>query len=61
MRMSPLGDLGSYFVPKKVLLCRRDLPDRRGAGVARMGLMPNCRLAWLGDGALNRRSEFFGD
>ncbi len=60
MRRSTLGDLDSYFVPKKVLPYRRD-PDRRGAGVARTGLMSSCRLARLGDRALNRRSEFFGD
>lgn len=50
------------------ILCRRrsfhigeTYPDRRGSGVARTGLMPSCRLARLGDRALNRRSEFFGD
>jgi hypothetical protein len=61
MRRSTLGDLGSYFVPKKVLPYRETYPDRRGSGVARTGLMPSCRLARLGDRALNRRSEFFGD
>lgn len=63
MRRSTLGDLGSHFVPKKVLLfyLGETYPDRRGSGVARTGLMPSCRLARLGDRALNRRSEFFGD
>ena len=60
MRRSTLGDLGSYFVPKKVHI-GETYPDRRGSGVARTGLMPSCRLARLGDRALNRRSEFFGD
>jgi len=48
MYMSTLGDLGSYSVPKKVLPFRRDLPDRRGAGVARTGLNAQLPLgaAW---------------
>jgi hypothetical protein len=61
MRRSPIGDLGSYFVPKKAFRIGRTYADRRRAGVARTGLMPSCRWARLGDRALNRRSEFFGD
>jgi hypothetical protein len=40
---------------------KRLYPDRRGAGDTPMGSMPSCCLARLGDGALNRRGEFFSD
>jgi hypothetical protein len=62
MSRSTLGDLGSIFcAEERSFHIGRTYADRRRAGVARTGLMPSCRWARLGDRALNRRSEFFGD
>ena len=57
---APSEILVHILCPRRSFHMAETYLDRPGAGVARTGLTPSCRLARLGDGALNRRSEFFG-